>query len=154
MNNAISCVLGFVAGAAVGSLATYFVVKKKFDNVLSEERLAMKESFDSMMKKRNESKDEVKEETKETDKKDGPYTISPDEYGEDEKYEQILMYYYADGVLTDNKDNRIFDIEKLIGDEALNCFGEYEDDCVYVRNDELLQEYEIMLDKRNYKDLE
>lgn len=40
-----------------------------------------------------------------------------------------------------------------IGDDALGHFGEYEDDSVFVRNDEEQTDYEILLDGRNYHDV-
>ena len=45
------------------------------------------------------------------------------------------------------------DYEEHIGDDALGHFGEYEDDSVFVRNDEEQTDYEILLDGRNYHDV-
>lgn len=83
-----------------------------------------------------------------------PYVISPAEFGEDDSYEPITLIYYNDGVLADTDKNRIEDIESCIGYESLNHFGEYEDDSVYVRNDDTMMEYEVLLDETNYADLD
>lgn len=83
-----------------------------------------------------------------------PYVISPAEFGEDDNYETETLIYYNDGVLADRDGNRIEDIESCIGYESLNHFGEYEDDSVYVRNDDTMMEYEVLLDETNYADLE
>ena len=83
-----------------------------------------------------------------------PYVISPAEFGEDDNYETITLIYYNDGVLADHDNNRIEDIEACIGYEALNHFGEYEDDSVYVRNDDTMMDYEVLLDESNYADLD
>jgi hypothetical protein len=84
-----------------------------------------------------------------------PYVISPSEFGEDDKYESETLYYYNDGVLADREGNRIEDIESCIGYESLNHFGEFtDDDSVYVRNDDSMMEYEVLLDESNYADLD
>lgn len=83
-----------------------------------------------------------------------PYVISPAEFGEDDAYENETLIYYNDGVLADRDGNRIEDIESCIGYESLNHFGEYEDDSVYVRNDDTMMEYEVLLDESNYADLD
>lgn len=79
-----------------------------------------------------------------------PYVISPDEFGEKEGYEKISLTYYADGVLTDEDDSPVRDAEELVGD-ALQHFGEYEDDSVFVRDDALKCDYEILRDNREFQ---
>ena len=66
----------------------------------------------------------------------------------------MTLIYYNDGILADSDNNRIDDIESCIGYESLNHFGEYEDDSVYVRNDDAMTDYEVLLDESNYADLE
>ena len=46
------------------------------------------------------------------------------------------------------------EIEELIGKDSLNHFGEYEDDSVFVRNDRLRTDYEILADSRPYGEVE
>ena len=85
---------------------------------------------------------------------DKPYVIEPEIFGEDPDYETISLTYYADGVLTD-ENNCIIDpgeIESLIGEESLDHFGEYEDDSVFVRNEERKTDYEILAVPGNYDD--
>ena len=82
-----------------------------------------------------------------------PYVIPPEEFGEFDDYEAIGLTYYADQVLTDDDDELIEDIEDTIGFDSLNHFGEYEDDSVFVRNDRLKCDYEILLDHRKYSDV-
>ena len=84
---------------------------------------------------------------------DNPYVISPDEFGEFDDYEKISLTYYADQVLADEDDELVEDIEETVGFESLNAFGEYEDDSVFVRNDRLKCDYEILLDQRKYSDV-
>ena len=82
----------------------------------------------------------------------GPYVISPEEFDE-EGYETISLTYYADGVLADEQNFPIEDVEDTVGKDALNSFGEYEDDSVYVRDDDKGIDYEILLDIRKYSEL-
>ena len=81
-----------------------------------------------------------------------PYVISPEEFGEMNDYEKTSLTYYANGVLTDESDEIIYNIEETVGD-ALEHFGEYEDDSVFVRNEENMCDYEILLDQRNFSEL-
>lgn len=82
-----------------------------------------------------------------------PYVISPEEFGEFEEYEKISLTYYADEILADENDEEVDDVDEIVGEESLKHFGEYEDDSVFVRNDRLKCDYEILLDQRNYSDV-
>ena len=81
--------------------------------------------------------------------------ISPEEFASadyEEDYSIESLNYYSDGVLTDDWDNPIEDVEAMVGD-ALNHFGEYEDDSVFVKNERYKCYYEILKDVRNFSDL-
>lgn len=94
------------------------------------------------------------EEANDTNKKDSvPYVITPDEFGGFDDYDRISFTYYADHVLADENDEEVEDIEGSVGVDSLSHFGEYEDDSVYVRNDRLKVDYEILLDRRKYSDI-
>lgn len=82
-----------------------------------------------------------------------PFIIRPDEYGELHTYETLSLNYYADGVLTDELDNPIEDVESLVPADFADHFGEYEDDVVHVRNDNLECDYEILRDLRKFTDV-
>lgn len=82
-----------------------------------------------------------------------PYVILPENFGELDDYQTISLMYYADHVLADDDDEPIDDIEKYVGLDALNQFGEYADDAVYVRNDKFKCDYEILLSLREYSDV-
>ena len=85
--------------------------------------------------------------------KNKPYIISPEEFGELDGYTQISLTYYDDDILADDMDNQLDDIEDTIGVDSLEHFGEYEDDSVFVRNDRLKCDYEILRDQRKYSDV-
>lgn len=91
-------------------------------------------------------------EKEESVKNGKPHVISPEDFGEFEDYGRISLTLYSDGVLADENDEQIFDIEDTVGD-APDHFGEYEDDSVFVRNDERKCDYEILLDERAYTDV-
>lgn len=86
---------------------------------------------------------------KEAPKKEGPYVISPEEFMTS-SYEAVTLLYYADGVLADDDNNVISSYRDMIGPNALECFGQYQDDTVYVRNDKEKIDYEILLDAREF----
>lgn len=98
----------------------------------------------------DEKPEEVKEEPMSIDK---PYVITPEEFGDLDDYETISLTYYADQILADDNDVIVDDIEDVVGFDSLNSFGEYEDDSVFVRNNRLKCDYEILLDQRKYSDV-
>lgn len=80
---------------------------------------------------------------------EAPYVISPDEFGELDGYTVISLYYFDDGVLSDENGIIIEDPEEIVGD-GLERFGEYEEDSVYVRSDPKRCDYEILRDLHSY----
>ena len=78
--------------------------------------------------------------------------IEPDNYGEDEDYDQVELTLYADGILADEDDTVINDVEGVIGKGSLDRMGEYEDDALHVKNDARKCYYEILADERKYED--
>lgn len=81
--------------------------------------------------------------------KNDPYVISPEELG-DCDYPVVTLRYFEDGVLTNNRGKIISNVDELIGEDSLTHFGEYEEDSVFVRNDEQGVDYEILMDYRAY----
>lgn len=81
-----------------------------------------------------------------------PYVITPEAFEENEDYDVETLIYYADGVLTDEQNHIIEDVESLVGEESLTHFGDYPDDpdTVYVRNELTMTDYEILADERKY----
>lgn len=81
-----------------------------------------------------------------------PYVISPYDFGELDGYNQFELTYYADGTLEDEEYNIITDVDELIGADSLLTFGEYEDDAVFVRNERLRSDFQILKDYRTYEE--
>lgn len=187
MNNKIIFSLSFIAGAAVGGLTTWHVLKTKYEELAQEEIDSVKEVFAKRERERldetvkrtvaegiknvNKDKPDLKEYVEKL-KKNGyvrysdrddnedeadnaakslnPYVIPPEQFGDNDDYDRISLTYYANGILTDEVDEIIEDVEGTVGFGSLNHFGEYEDDSVFVRNDARKCDYEILLDQRNY----
>lgn len=182
--------LAFIAGAGIGSVCTWQLLKRKYELIAQEEIDSVKaayatretgkslvEGFCNGLKVAEDrtQKDEgdvdfkkyasiIQKEgytdySRSVEEKKGeafvekPYVISPEEFGEFEEYEKISLTYYADEVLADENDEEVDDVDEIVGEESLNHFGEYEDDSVFVRNDRLKCDYEILLDQRNYSDV-
>lgn len=103
--------------------------------------------------RRTEEPEKEAKEDEEVDEMDRPYVIEPEEFGECD-YEEVSLTHYADGVLTDEQDNPIEDVDSMVGEDYAEHFGEYEDDSVFVRNDRLQTDFEILADQRNYSDLD
>jgi hypothetical protein len=182
MNKTINF-MTFVLGVAVGSVVTWRYVEKKYEQIAQDEIDSVKEVFskreaeftedtEARAKEKpsvieyaarlreqgytnySDMADEKPEEAKEAPMTvDKPYVIAPEEFGELDDYETISLIYYADQVLADDNDVIVDDIEDVVGFDSLNSFGEYEDDLVFVRNDRLKCDYEILLDQRKYSDV-
>lgn len=174
MKSILSSTIVFSLGAAVGATAAWMFLKNKYEQQAREEIEAVREYYSNKTEKvveeneddSNTEPEEVEEyyalaqEYSGSDEKGGsedmrkkPYVISPDEYGELEDYDVESLVYYADGVLADNNNEPIDNIANLVGTESLTHFGEYEDDSVFVRNDRLKCDYEILKDYQKYSDV-
>ena len=94
---------------------------------------------------------EKKEET-ELDKSK-PYVIDPNDFGMEDDYNTESRLYHTDKFITDENFNLVNDIEDTIGFECLNTFGQYEEDAVYVRNELLKTDYEILRVDTAYEDV-
>ena len=79
-----------------------------------------------------------------------PYTIEPIEFGELDGYKTFELTYYEDGILEDEDYEIVRNPEEILGPDALGSFGEYEDDSVFVRNERLRADFQILKDYRTY----
>lgn len=195
MNKAMGFVT-FILGAAVGSAATWYLVKKKYEQLAQEEIDSVKEQFtykknsedtSTSEKDLNDIQETAKRATEkpsiadyakelsktgytnyatisDADDEDDsiearankkPYLVSPEEFGEREEdgYHVISWTYYADHILADENDELVEDIEGSIGFESLNHFGDYEDDALFVRNDRLKADFEVLISAKTYEEV-
>ena len=79
-----------------------------------------------------------------------PYVIEPIEFGELDGYKTFELTYYEDGILEDEDYEIVRNPEEILGPDALGSFGEYEDDSVFVRNERLRADFQILKDYRTY----
>ena len=206
----------FTAGAAIGSVVTWMVIKTKYEQISKEEIESVREEYQRLTKIMRMEIDACRkataahtkdEDTVDEDKNDdypddddrdfteqekeqveyykitskycgsynennefneegeengddevpyinGPYVITPEDFASSPPgYNCCPLDYYKDGVLADGWGVPM-DIEETIGEEALEHFGEYVDDVVYVRNERLELDYEVTRDPRTYKEAE
>lgn len=184
MNQKIINLIAFTAGAAIGSLVTWRVMKTRCEQIIQNEVDAFKEDWADMARESKadyeiDTGDTDDDEMEEEDEEDsdfahyrqlaldyeekggedwvpyinGPYVITPEEFGDGNfGHDLHCITYYADGVLADDWDVKL-DIEETIGEEALEHFGDYQDDVVHVRNERLQCDYEVTCDPRDYADV-
>lgn len=178
MNKPINFML-FIFGASIGSVTAWIYAKKKYEQLAQEEINSVKEVFakresSGAVKEAEFNKQEEKPDLKayaarvrknnytnysdadidEHNKKSYfTYVITPEEFGELDDYERVSLLYFDDQILADENLDIVDDIEETVGIDSLAHFGEYEDDSVFVRNDNRKCDYEILIDHRNYEDV-
>ena len=126
--------------------------EKTADGKLVETALPSEEEVNEYKKIVSNYTNNENEEKGVTDMPRGPYVIKPEEFGNMD-YDLVSLEYYADKVLVDEDDHPIQDVEYMVGEDSLEHFGEYEEDAVYVRNDLIKTDFEILLvESRYYED--
>lgn len=173
--------LAFLAGVGVGVGASWRYLKKYYSDIADEDIASVKrewarkeaqdpnpkkdEDFDekeaaeyaeevSRLGYNNKSEAEnVNAAVSAYNRADAPYVIPPEEFGEVDGYDQITLWHHEDGVLADENDERVEDVGRAVGDDYADHFGEYDDNAVYIRNDRLKVDYEILLAPRKYSEV-
>ncbi len=158
MNSTLSNVIAFSIGAAVGAFVTWRLVTERYNKILEEKLKDVEkndpENIEVDETKREEYKQVVADfgysednEKKGEEFAEDPFSvihiIDPEEMNDDTDLNVEYCTLYANDVLTDDHDN-VMDIETTIGLRALEHFGEYDRDTVYVRNDETHTYYEVL----------
>ena len=141
----------FGCGVVVGMSIGFRMAKSVYEEMAVETEQPVEENDDIDILDNSEiiSENSYVSSDKTADK---PHVISPEEFGEMEGYVQSSLTYYMDGVLTDEDDHIIDDVEDIVGEGFSKHFGEYEEDSVFVRNDSKKHDYEILKDFRLYSD--
>lgn len=175
--NTKSLITALTVGVAVGAIV-YFYAEKKYSKIAQDEIDSVKKAFsyrnDDILTEDDASNNEVasidtkadKKEYSEKiktfgynihsdkfDKKETPYIISPNEFAELDDYETISLYYYGDGILANGDDEPVENADEIVGLDFFSHFGEYEDDSVYVRNDALKCDFEILFDHHRFSEV-
>lgn len=180
MNDKLSSAIIFCGGVFIGGFLTWDFFKTKYEKIADEEIASVKETFEHR-EPRPDKNYKVEEELKgndvyvniidsnsyrnysnttiETDKKGGtadmelnrPYVITPEQYEDNVDYTKVSLTWYSDEVLEDDWGN-VLDPDDVIGRDALTTFGQYEDDSVFVRDDDEQVDYEVLRDTRSYEE--
>ncbi len=181
MNKATGAFI-FLAGVAAGAVGTWFIIKKKYEELADAEIASVKEAYgrrtavvlDETSSESNDKdkpdlmtfyKDKIKDEgytnysekpsdksESEEDKKMKKPHVISYKEFEESDFESIPLTYYADNVLADDDDEVINNVDEIIGN--INVPHEFgDDDCIYVANDKLKTVYEICRDRRKYSEI-
>lgn len=180
MNKTFSYVLTFSAGVAIGVAASWKVLKTHFEKIAQEEIDSIYDSLSPSKEPEEPAVETVTDEVAEVKKEYAevinatgyagkeitdeevsdvrPKVISDSEFAalDENEYDIITLTYYADGILSDDKDDIIYDVDDVIGEESLEAFNDVDDhgnpvDTIYVVNDEFGTAYEILRDNRDYE---
>lgn len=177
MNKTVLAVLAGAGGAIVGSVTTYILMKKKFENDMELQLESVRKEFDNYMKNEDtKTSEKTAEEEKKVDKlvqdavqaereriqkkvqdlnysatpsKKGPYLIERggEEFG---GYMAVSLEYYSDRVLVDGND--IIDdndADEIVGLGNLALLSN-ERPCIWVRNEARRVDYEIAYIDEDY----
>lgn len=173
-------IIAFSLGATAGAVVAWKLLENKYEQLVQNEIKELRERFASRSTDEETAPaEEVEEEPDTTDAAyeeiissngyikygdiktpdegsnvfgEQPYVISPESFGMKRDYDTVSLIYYTDGILANTSDEIIEDVEETVGD-ALESFGEYEDDAVHVRNDMMQTDFEILASMKRYSDV-
>lgn len=167
-------IIFFSAGVVAGGLVGYYICKKKYHIVKIEEvsepkkinkdrvkKEAEEKIYEASYKKHEVDGDEDWDEAEKVNPVEPemvPYVISPDSFiNEHCEYAKIVLHYYEENEVLEYEeydeaegDDHFADIGSTIGHDSINHFGEFEKDTVYVRNEALGNDYEVLLEHSAY----
>ena len=176
---AAGAVAGTVAGIGISKRHFEAIAAQEINEVRDYYRKANKELEEQKEEQKEEQENSKKEEvveetieeynniikhgnymtTEEIDEEDDysddePYIIDPSEFGNNGNYATQTCTYFADGVLVDDVDEVIEDPEKLVGNLHVDIFRDFDATSVYVRNDWMKMDFEILKDDWFWSDLD
>lgn len=168
-----SIVVSFLAGAVVGAAAVWKYSQKKWEKISEEEiesvRQSYRKKYGAAKKKVDKEKlfEQEKEERKaervnyskkvtelkyvsneeDTKVRQEPYIIKEDVFDEYEDYDTISMIFEkGKRILTEDETEKELDPEETFGQEVLDyIFNINEEDIVYVRDEVLKIDYEVLI---------
>lgn len=126
------------------------------DGIENPDELTVQEIRDKVQELGYINEQAMKEKEKEKEEADdmgGPEVIAPEETWEQDYPMITLTYYEGDGVLADERDRIIGNVDEMVGEDFASHFGEYEDDTVYIRNPNFKSYYEILRDYGSYSEV-
>lgn len=123
-----------------------------FDRNLKEQYVEEKTSYNKLVTDLGYASDDATLVVDQGDESIAPYVIAPEEFGDMPGFDTESWTYYADGIVANDDNEIISDLENIIGD-GLEHFGEYEDDSVCVRNENLRCDYEILKHNKTFGEI-
>lgn len=163
--NILNDVAFLVMGAFIGSAVTWRYMKKKHETGTNDEPFdwgedeteqpennnenieddSEKKEADDIIKYNQYFQESSEKEKKESEPMNPIRIISPDEFQESE-YPSMSLWYYTDGVITNDDNKIVTNARELIGSDFKDHFGEFDEDpdTVYVVNENDQVVYEVM----------
>lgn len=147
-------IIFFLAGAVIGSLATFYLTRKKMRKEKDSEIADVADYYEHKISGMEinvelpgEEEDHPRDDLPPEDK---PYPITQQEYVEEmDFHKDTVVYYEKDDILTDMFDREMF-IDDTVGRDVLSHFGDDEDDTAYARNEKLGTDYEVILEHKSF----
>ena len=126
--------------------------KKEYEvDDTNEEEPDYREIIERMNYSDFSKKKEEPEEMPEDTINNGSYIITPDDFIDNPNYDKVTLTYFEDDeIFTDIEENVIPDGNTLVGNDNLKSFGEYEENTLFVRNELLGTDYEVILEEGSY----
>ena len=145
----------FMAGLTIGSAATWICLKKRYEQIAQEEIDSVKAVFAEKKPETVIRKEENENLDKDNKIKADQAKLKPDLINYAAKLAEEGYTNYASTNNKNAKEEKVNMVEKpyIISPEEFGDFDEYEDDSVFVRNDRLKCDYEILRDNRSYSDV-
>ena len=133
--------------------------KQEVEDKVEEKSIEVEEKkeYDTIIKHGNYmtmEEDEENEDDELYDSDDEPYIIDPSEFGNYGHYATQTCTYFADGVLVDDVDEVIEDPDSLVGTYHIDIFRDFDATSVYVRNDWMKMDFEIIRDDWFWSDFD
>ena len=167
-------VLIFLSGVAIGGVAGWKLVEKKYRDLADEEIESVVETFEKRENNKKESEivsdnyeDTVKtlnyssinenneEVNPKTEKKKTRSTkievIKMEDFGTKDDFDTQTLIFWNDGMLTNDQNEVISQPGEIIGN-AVSYFDKNDElDCVYIRNKNTKIDYEILKSEKDFE---
>jgi hypothetical protein len=100
-------------------------------------------------------KDEIEKDDSSVDKPNNPiFIITPEEFASQLGYDTDTFYCFEDDIITNDNNEVVTNVKEVLGftvEEIRKQYGVYEDDAVYIRNERIQMDYEILRDLDTFK---
>ena len=119
----------------------------------TKDKPEIKQVYEKLVKDYSSISKQKNQEVKDSKVDVSSIVISPEDFGENEDYDQVSLYYTEDSVLIDDNNEKIENPEDLVGNDYASHFGDFEDDSIYFRNDKYKTYYEVLRSLKKYSEI-